>query len=161
MFDIAWTELGVIAVVALVVIGPKDLPKVLRTVGTWTAKARGLAREFQQGLDDIVRESELQEIKKAAEQAANLTDIEKQVKNAIDPGGAIEKSIREVADIGNLAPESAMPGAASEPAPAPIDSAGFTPPGRETSEAPVAAPAGGVTAGGVPSEPPRNSGAAT
>ena len=56
MFDIAWSELGVIAVVALIVIGPKDLPKVLRTIGQWTAKARSMAREFQSGIDDMVRE---------------------------------------------------------------------------------------------------------
>ena len=51
MFDIAWSELGVIAVVALVVIGPKDLPRVLRTMGQWTSKARSMAREFQSGLE--------------------------------------------------------------------------------------------------------------
>lgn len=94
MFDIAWSELGIIAVVALVVIGPKDLPKVLRTVGQWTSKARSMAREFQSGIDDMVRESELDELRKAAKQ---ITDgsIQDEVKKSIDPDGSLEKSFRE------------------------------------------------------------------
>lgn len=94
MFDIAWSELGIIAVVALVVIGPKDLPKVLRTVGQWTSKARSMAREFQSGIDDMVRESELDELRKAARQ---ITDgsIQDEVKKSIDPDGSLEKSFRE------------------------------------------------------------------
>ena len=64
MFDIGWGELVVIAVVALVVIGPKDLPFVFRTIGQWTAKARGLAREFQNHVDDMIRESEVSDMKR-------------------------------------------------------------------------------------------------
>lgn len=63
MFDIGWTEMAIIAVIALLVVGPKDLPKVLRTVRGWIGKARSLAREFQSGVDDIVREAELKELK--------------------------------------------------------------------------------------------------
>lgn len=94
MFDIAWSELGIIAVVALVVIGPKDLPKVLRTVGQWTAKARSMAREFQSGLDDMVRESELEELRKAAKQVSDFS-IEKEVKKTFDPDGSLEKQFAE------------------------------------------------------------------
>ncbi|MDA0239891.1 MAG: Sec-independent protein translocase protein TatB, partial [Proteobacteria bacterium] len=47
MFDIGWTEIAIIGLVALIIIGPKDLPRVLRTLGQWTAKARGLTREFR------------------------------------------------------------------------------------------------------------------
>lgn len=94
MFDIAWSELGIIAVVALVVIGPKDLPKVLRTVGQWTSKARSMAREFQSGIDDMVRESELDELRKAAKQVTDGS-FQDQVKKSIDPDGALEKSFRE------------------------------------------------------------------
>ena len=63
MFDIGWSEMAVILMVALIVIGPKDLPRVARTVGKWTGKARGMAREFQRSLDDMAREAELQDIK--------------------------------------------------------------------------------------------------
>ncbi|HEX6959756.1 MAG TPA: Sec-independent protein translocase protein TatB [Ferrovibrio sp.] len=94
MFDIAWSELGVIAVVALVVIGPKDLPKVLRTVGQWSAKARAMAREFQSGIDDMMREAELDELRKAAKQVSNFS-LESEVKKTIDPDGGLEKSLRE------------------------------------------------------------------
>jgi sec-independent protein translocase protein TatB len=64
MFDIAPTELLLVAVVALVVIGPKDLPRVMRTVGQWAARARGMARHFRSGIDTMMRESELAEMEK-------------------------------------------------------------------------------------------------
>ena len=63
MFDVGWSEMAVILMVALIVIGPKDLPRVGRTIGKWTAKARGMAREFQRSLDDMAREAELQDLK--------------------------------------------------------------------------------------------------
>lgn len=64
MFDIAPTELLIIAVVALVVIGPKDLPRVMRTVGHWVGRARGMARHFRTGMDAMIREAELEEMEK-------------------------------------------------------------------------------------------------
>ncbi len=71
MFDIAPTELLLVAVVALVVIGPKDLPRAMRFVGQWVAKARGVARHFRTGIDEMIRQSELEEMEKkwAAENA--------------------------------------------------------------------------------------------
>ncbi len=64
MFDIGYTELLVIAIVALVVIGPKDLPRVMRTVGAWVGRARGMARHFRSGIDTMMREAELEEMEK-------------------------------------------------------------------------------------------------
>jgi sec-independent protein translocase protein TatB len=64
MFDIGYTELLVIAVVALIVIGPKDLPRVMRTVGQWIGQARGMARHFRSGVDTMMREAELEEMEK-------------------------------------------------------------------------------------------------
>ena len=64
MFDIGYSELLLIAVVALVVIGPKDLPNVMRTVGKWVGKARGMARHFRSGIDTMMREAELEEMEK-------------------------------------------------------------------------------------------------
>ena len=64
MFDIAPTELLVVALVALIVIGPKDLPKVMRTVGHWVGRARGMARHFRTGVDAMIREAELEEMEK-------------------------------------------------------------------------------------------------
>src|SRR3546814_201997 len=64
MFDVAPTELLLVVVVALVVIGPKDLPKAMRFVGKWMGKARGMARHFRSGLDTMMREAELEELEK-------------------------------------------------------------------------------------------------
>lgn len=62
MFDIGYTEFLVIAIVALVVIGPKDLPRVMRIVGQWVGRARGMARHFRSGIDTMMREAELEEM---------------------------------------------------------------------------------------------------
>ena len=64
MLDVAPTELLLVAVVALLVIGPKDLPRAMRFVGKWVGKARGVARQFRSGFDAMVRESELAELEK-------------------------------------------------------------------------------------------------
>jgi sec-independent protein translocase protein TatB len=64
MFDIAPTEFLLVAFVALIVIGPKDLPKAMRVVGYWVGRARGVARQFRSGFDAMVREAELEEMEK-------------------------------------------------------------------------------------------------
>jgi len=64
VFDVAPTELMLVALVALLVIGPKDLPKAMRFVGQWVAKARGAARHFRSGIDTMIREAELEEMQK-------------------------------------------------------------------------------------------------
>lgn len=64
MFDIAPTELLLCAIVALVVIGPKDLPKAMRVLGYWVGRARGVARHFRAGIDTMIRESELADMEK-------------------------------------------------------------------------------------------------
>jgi sec-independent protein translocase protein TatB len=64
MFDVAPSEFFLVILVALVVIGPKDLPRVLRTVGKWVGKARGVAAQFRSGFDDMVREAELADLEK-------------------------------------------------------------------------------------------------
>lgn len=63
MFDIAWTELLVIIVVALIVVGPKDLPRLMRTAGQWAGRARAMADQFRRSFDDIARQSELDELR--------------------------------------------------------------------------------------------------
>ena len=64
MFGVDTSELLLIAVVALVFIGPKDLPKAMRTVGRWVGKIRGMARHFNTGIEAMVREAELEEMEK-------------------------------------------------------------------------------------------------
>ncbi|GGO93341.1 Sec-independent protein translocase protein TatB [Stakelama pacifica] len=73
MLDIAPTELIVVALVALVIIGPKDLPKAMRVVGYWVGRARSVTRQFRSGFDAMVREAELAEMeKKWAEENARI-----------------------------------------------------------------------------------------
>ncbi|MDJ0951220.1 MAG: Sec-independent protein translocase protein TatB [Alphaproteobacteria bacterium] len=84
MFDIGWTEMAIVVVIAILVVGPKDLPKVLRTVRAWIAKARSLAREFQDGVDDLVREAELKELRAEVEDAAK-DQLSGEFDDLIDP----------------------------------------------------------------------------
>jgi sec-independent protein translocase protein TatB len=65
MFDIGWSEFAVIAVVALIAIGPKELPGVLRMVGQWVGKARKMAGEFQGQFQEAMREAEMADLKKS------------------------------------------------------------------------------------------------
>ena len=67
MFDIGWSELLVIAVVAIIVVGPKDLPKLMRSVGHYAGKLRRAAADFQRQFEDAMRESEVEEVRKAIE----------------------------------------------------------------------------------------------
>jgi sec-independent protein translocase protein TatB len=67
MFDIGWSELLVIAVVAIVVVGPKELPKLMRSFGFYAGKLRRAAADFRRQFDDAMREAELEEVKQAIE----------------------------------------------------------------------------------------------
>lgn len=92
MFDIGWQELLLIAVVALVVIGPKDLPKVLKTVMAGMGKLRHMAQEFRSGIDEVIRESEIDDLKRHLEKTVS-TDIGGKLKAEVDPAGRIEKDL--------------------------------------------------------------------
>lgn len=95
MFDIGWTEMMVIALIALIVIGPKDLPGTLKTVSQWVRKARSLTREFQSGIDDMVREAELDDARKMLEETRR-GNLEKTISNAIDPTGDVADEVRDI-----------------------------------------------------------------
>ena len=70
MFDISWTEFLLIGVVALIVIGPKELPTVLRTLGQWTRKVRSMATDFQNQFQEAMREAEMADLKKQVDDMA-------------------------------------------------------------------------------------------
>jgi sec-independent protein translocase protein TatB len=94
MFDIGWSELVVIAVVALIAIGPKELPGVLRMVGQWMAKARKMAAEFQGQFQEAMREAEMAELKKSFDEVREaasgfaggnvITSLQRDASRALD-----------------------------------------------------------------------------
>ena len=100
MFDIGWQELFLIAVLALIVIGPKDLPRALKTITGLLRKAKGMARDFQSGLDDIVRETELADMRKQIE-AETGGDIRKRIEETLDPDGDISRDLDDVRSVEN------------------------------------------------------------
>ncbi|WP_407189706.1 Sec-independent protein translocase protein TatB [Bradyrhizobium centrosematis] len=90
MFDIGWSELVLIGVVALIAIGPKELPGVLRTVGQWMGKARKMAAEFQGQFQEAMREAEMADLKKSFDEVKEaatgfnpLTSLQKDVSDAL------------------------------------------------------------------------------
>lgn len=76
MFDIGWSELMLIGSLALIVVGPKELPRLLRTVGRYVGQARGMAREFQRSMEDAAREVDLAEMKELKETANELRSLQ-------------------------------------------------------------------------------------
>ncbi|MEW2916453.1 MULTISPECIES: Sec-independent protein translocase protein TatB [Ruegeria] len=93
MFDLGWTELLVIGIVALIVVGPKDLPVLFRNVGRWVGKARGMAREFSSAMNEAADQAGVNEIKKGLNAAANpvstamdsVNEAARDVAKSIDP----------------------------------------------------------------------------
>src|ERR1700738_4666586 len=148
MFGIDSSELLLIAIVALVVIGPKELPGLLRTWGKWRAQMRGMAAEFRGHVDEMVRQSDLDEVKKQLTASSGLDlqslDPTKEIRSHIQEGMAEgEKAIAEgknVCDNPLAEPESAPQIAAETPLETPVE----TP--LET--AAEAAPAAAETAAG-------------
>ncbi|MPZ35006.1 MAG: twin-arginine translocase subunit TatB [Rhodospirillales bacterium] len=161
MFGIDSPELLIIAIVALVVIGPKELPNMLRNWGKWMAKMRGMASEFRGHVDEMVRQSELDEVKKQLEAAPGLDlqslDPTKQIKGAIQEGMAEgEKAFNEAKSTFDnpLAEPESAPQIAADQQPAVAESAPASEPLPEPAPAaetpPVAAeekPAKAVAAG--------------
>ena len=132
MFDIGWSEFAVIAVVALIAIGPKELPGVLRMVGQWVGKARKMASEFQGQFQEAMREAEMADLKKSfdeVKEAASgftsgnvMTSLQKDVSSALDvsdkPAAAAETASSEIASSTEAAASSeasSAEAAASEP----------------------------------------------
>jgi sec-independent protein translocase protein TatB len=84
MFDIGWSELLIVAVIAIIVVGPRDLPRMLRTLGQYTRKMRSMAGEFKSQFNDALEEADLGDIKKDVESLRSLDPL-KGVKDEISP----------------------------------------------------------------------------
>jgi sec-independent protein translocase protein TatB len=144
MFDIGWSEFVVIGVVALIVIGPKELPAVLRTIGQWTTKIRRMAGEFQSQFQEAMREAEMADLKKSVDE---LSDAAKGI--TADPFDFTESTKwqpKTDTTTGEAAPAETAPGAAATEAPAATE----TP----AADAPAAASATPASEPGASPTPP-------
>ncbi|MBN8959934.1 MAG: twin-arginine translocase subunit TatB [Rhizobiales bacterium] len=132
MFDIGWSELVVIGVVALIVIGPKELPGVLRTIGQWMGKVRRMAAEFQGQFNEAMREAEMADLKKSFDDIKDtasslsknniLTSLTQDVSDAMKVGDLNEPASTSTSSSTTATSESTTPlietethGAALEP----------------------------------------------
>ena len=93
MLDFSWSELAVIGTVALVCIGPKDLPKAMRMAGMVMRKARDVSREFQHGMEQMMHESELHEMQEKLK-AATRFDLNDEAGKIIDPKGELAEALK-------------------------------------------------------------------
>jgi sec-independent protein translocase protein TatB len=163
MFDISWGELVLVGVVALVVIGPKELPTVLRTVGQWMTKMRRMAAEFQNQFQEAMREAEFADLKQQVESIADparaLSDLnpldtaQKEIEQTLAETPAATPSGEPLAVEAEAATppasEPAVPSAASEPVePAAAEPATAPEAAGSEAAAPAAEPATPPAAGG-------------
>jgi sec-independent protein translocase protein TatB len=128
MFDIGWSELVVIAVVALIAIGPKELPGVLRTVGQWMGKARRMAAEFQGQFQEALREAEMADLKKSFDEVREaatsitsgnvMTSLQKDVSDALQIGDIDKPADAQVASGSDASVVSASDAPATPTTPA-------------------------------------------
>jgi len=161
MFGIDSSELLLIAIVALVVIGPKELPGLLRTWGKWMAQMRGMASEFRGHVDEMVRQSDLDEVKKQLTASSGLDlqslDPTKEIRSHIEQGMAEgEKAIAEgksVFDNPLAEPESAPQIAVETPAETPLETPAETAPAAPETPSVVTAEAAPMPVPAPPEEP--------
>lgn len=142
MFDFAWSEIGLIAAVALVLIGPKDLPVAIRSVTDLVRKARRMASEFQSHVDEMVREANLGDVRDQITKLRNF-DIRSEIEQAVDPDNSLRDTFASnplepaavhtpegdvaVAEAATVTEADAEPAPAA--APAKPDAPAFVPPG--------------------------------
>jgi len=146
MFDISWSEFLLIGVVALIVIGPKELPAVMRTLGQWTRKVRSMASDFQNQFHEAMREAEMADLKKEVDDLAHdvrnldpLKDVREHVEST---GEVVKQSLASTSEPAPALPDAAAEAAGKTEAPAETPSASF-----EAAAAPAAeAPAGTAAA---------------
>ena len=132
MLDMGWTEILIIGVVALIVVGPKDLPRMMRTVGQYAGKLRGMAREFQRSMDDAAREADLAEFKDIKNTLNDVKSVQSDAASAIRKGmSEMHRDIEKSTDLKSSIEDSdPKPATSMSTTAAPVDkpdpSAGMT-----------------------------------
>lgn len=120
MFDVGWSELLLIGVVALIVVGPEDLPRMFHALGRMTAKARAMAREFSSAMEDAAKESGIRDATKGLEEVRSLTSRKSLGLDALDRAATKfeqwEPTLPKAG--GSIKPDPAQPAAAAPAAPA-------------------------------------------
>ncbi|MEO1490960.1 MAG: Sec-independent protein translocase protein TatB [Pseudomonadota bacterium] len=133
MLDIGWQELLVIGALALIVVGPKDLPGLLRSVGQWVGKMRGMAREFQSSMNEAARQTDLAKIRELNELKSDLSktiDFKEQASKAqsfLDSPPEVEKTDPKPDAVTDTSPPKPDEAPAATTAPAPADQTAPTP----------------------------------
>jgi sec-independent protein translocase protein TatB len=145
MFDIGWTEMLVIAIVMIVVVGPKDLPRMLRTFGKTTAKLRAMAGDFQKQFNEALHEAELEDLKKSVDDLRSL-DPSSEVRKQLNPFEKAAQDIRAGLDTLKPAPPPVIEPASAGAQPAePLKAGAADMPGLAAADqvppAPFTAPA--------------------
>jgi sec-independent protein translocase protein TatB len=147
MFDFAWSEIALIAAVALIAIGPKDMPVAIRTVASMVKKARRMASEFQTHIDEMVREANLDEVKQQFNDIRNF-DLKDIVEKHIDPDNALRDTLHDLQNPSEPAAGEHAAGEHAEPEviaapmePEPVLAPSFIPPGMIPPPAPAKAEA--------------------
>lgn len=116
LFDLGWSELLVIAVVLVVVVGPKDLPGMLRTFGRVTRQMRAMAGDFRRQFDDALKEAELDEVRKGIDDVRSL-DPRNSIREAMNPMKAIGDDIRSSLNSATASPAPRVPSRDDAPVP--------------------------------------------
>jgi sec-independent protein translocase protein TatB len=142
MFDISWSELLLIGIVALIVIGPKELPGALRTLGQWMAKIRRMASEFQGQFQEAMREAEIDQLKKDMDEMAAKAKDYTHFDPIEDVRRDIEKSVGDLPSLDqpSTTATSTTDAATTEGAPPPSDETTALPPPAEQTAATTPAP---------------------
>ncbi|MES0196792.1 Sec-independent protein translocase protein TatB [Mesorhizobium sp. M0011] len=141
MFEVGWTEMLVIAIVMIVVVGPKDLPNMLRTFGRTTAKLRAMASDFQKQFNEALKEAELDDVKKSVDELRGLSPMA-EIRKQLNPFEQAAADVRSGVDAA-MKPKPADPASsvASTPQAAePLKNGATTIPGVNGPEAAPAAP---------------------
>jgi sec-independent protein translocase protein TatB len=127
MFGFSWAEIGLIMAVALIAIGPKDLPVAIRTVTTLMKKARGMAAEFQGHIDEMMREANLSDVKTEINKLRKF-DFKGAAEQVIDPDGSLREAVADPMATQTATPAYVPPVMVVEETP---DSPAFIPPGTK------------------------------